>query len=137
MLGRLLLTFIVIVFVTRNLPWHLDDFDQAKQAYTSYEMVTQNHWWFQHTPTGRIATKPPLAGWISATLFFMTGGQSWDLAWRIPPLLSALAILAMLWRSGRKLGGEWVALLAAAAFGLNLTSPRLATLVRTDMMLTL
>ncbi len=137
MIGRLLLTFIVIIFVTRNLPWHLDDFDQAKQAYTSYEMVTQGHWWFQHTPTGRIATKPPLAGWISATLFFMTGGQSWDLAWRIPPLLSALAILALLWKSGRKIGGAWLGILATAAFALNLTAPRLATLVRTDMMLTL
>src|SRR5690242_9203478 len=50
----------------RNLPWHLDDFDQAKQAFVSFEMVEGGQWWFQHTPSGDAATKPPLAGWISA-----------------------------------------------------------------------
>ena len=134
---RLLLALIVGIFAVRNLPWHLDDFDQAKQAYTSYEMVTQGHWWFQHTPTERIATKPPLAGWVSAALYYMMGGHGWALAWRLPPFLCALVILRLLWKGGRDLGGEMGAVLAAAAFGLNLTTPRLATLVRTDSMLTL
>jgi 4-amino-4-deoxy-L-arabinose transferase-like glycosyltransferase len=135
--AALLLAFIVVVFATRNLPWHLDDFDQAKQAYTSYEMVTQGHWWFQHTPTGRIATKPPLAGWVSALFYGMMGGHGWPLAWRLPPFLCALVLLRMLLKSGRDLGGEMAAVLAVAALALNLTAPRLATLVRTDMMLTL
>jgi 4-amino-4-deoxy-L-arabinose transferase-like glycosyltransferase len=132
----LVIAFILVLFATRNLPWHLDDFDQAKQAYTSYEMVKQGHWWFQHTPAERIATKPPLAGWVSALLYGMMGGHGWALAWRLPPLLCALFILHRLWKSGRDLGGATSAVLAAAAFGLNLTAPRLATLVRTDMMLT-
>lgn len=133
--ARWLLALIVLIFLTRNLPWHLDDDDQAKQAYTSYEMVQQGNWMLQHTPTGRIATKPPLAGWISAAVYLGTGRTSWDLAWRLPPLACALVMLAMLWRSGRAIGGEMCALLAAAAFGLNLLAPRLATLVRTDMQL--
>ena len=137
--ARLLIGFIVVLFLTRNLPWHLDDYDQAKQAFTSFEMVEQGHWWFQHTPTGRVATKPPLAGWISAGIYYLTGRQSWDLAWRIPSLVSALILLAVLWYSGRiLLGGSWLGgVLAAGAFGLNTFTPRLATLVRTDMMLTL
>ena len=133
----LLLGFIVALFAVRNLPWHLDDLDQAKQAYTSYEMVTQGHWWFQHTPAGRIATKPPLAGWLSADFYGMMGGHAWVLAWRLPSFLSALALLLLLWKTGRELAGEPGALIAVAAFSLNLTTPRLATLVRTDMMLTL
>jgi 4-amino-4-deoxy-L-arabinose transferase-like glycosyltransferase len=133
----LLLAFIVVLFAARNLPWHLDDLDQAKQAYTSYEMVTQGHWWFQHTPTGRIATKPPLAGWISTLLYGMMGGHGWDFAWRLPPFLCALILLRILWKSGRQLAGEIGAVIATSAFALNLTTPRLATLVRTDMMLTL
>lgn len=132
----LLMAVILAIFATRNLPWHLDDYDQAKQAYTSYEMVTQGHWWFQHTPADRIATKPPLAGWISAGLYKLMGEHGWALAWRLPPFLSALAILALLWRAGGALGQQIGAVLAVAAFGLNLTAPRLATLVRTDMMLT-
>jgi 4-amino-4-deoxy-L-arabinose transferase-like glycosyltransferase len=130
---------IIALFLFRNLPWRLDDYDQAKQAFTSFEMVQEGNWLFQHTPTGRIATKPPLAGWISTTVYLMMGGNWWDGAWRIPPLACALVLVWMLWRSGTHLfsdnniGG----LLAAGAFGLNAFSPRLATLVRTDMMLTL
>lgn len=131
---KLWLALIIALFLVRNLPWHLDDFDQAKQAYVSFEMVTQNHWWFQHTPMQNVATKPPLAGWISASLFFVT--HCWEAAWRLPSLASALAILLLLWRAGARLwpaAGGWVAF---GFFGLNLMTPRLSTLVRTDMMLT-
>lgn len=137
-ISRAIFAFIIAQFCMRNLPWHLDNFDQAKQAFTSFEMVEQGRWWFQHTPSGAVATKPPLAGWISAALQLAL--HWWDGAWRIPPLASALAILLVLWRAGNRvlpspagMGG----LVAAGAFGLNLVAPRLATLVRTDMMLTL
>lgn len=132
-----IIVVVVLGFLTRNLPWHLDDYDQAKQAYVSFEMVKEGAWWFQHTPTGRVATKPPLAGWISAGLALATGEHAWDLAWRLPPFAASLCILWLLVKAGRRLAGELGALLAAAAFGLNLMSPRLATLVRTDMLLTL
>ena len=132
----LLLAAIVVLFAIRNLPWHLDDFDQAKQAMVSAEMIGDGHWWFQHTPAGRVATKPPLAGWISAGIHAL--GVGWEFAWRLPSFASALVLLAMLWRSGRTLAGsEMGALIAAGAFSLNLLAPRLATLVRTDMLLTL
>ncbi len=132
-----LLLLVTGLFVTRNLPWHLDEYDQAKQAFTSYEMVNEGHWWFQHTPTGRIATKPPLAGWISAAFYGVMGGHWWQGAWRLPSLLSAAWIIALLWRHGnslwpRNIGG----FLAIAAFGLTVFTPRLASLVRTDMLLT-
>lgn len=130
-----LLVVIATLFAVRNLPWHLDDFDQAKQAYTSYEMIEEGHWWFQHTPTGRVATKPPLAGWISAGLYKVV--PWWDGAWRLPVFASALALLWLLWRAGLQLGGTTGGFIAAGAFGLNLWMPRLATLVRTDMLLTL
>jgi 4-amino-4-deoxy-L-arabinose transferase-like glycosyltransferase len=134
--GALLLAFIAVLLATRNLPWHLDDYDQAKQAFTSYEMIGQGQWWFQHTPTGGIATKPPLTGWISALLYLATGGLSWNLAWRLPSFVCALALIAMLWKAGRTIAGGIGAGIAVAAFALNLMTPRLATLVRTDMMLT-
>src|SRR6476659_303376 len=57
---------IVVLFAIANLPWQLDDYDQAKQAFTSFEMVKEGHWLYQHTPQERIATKPPMVGWISA-----------------------------------------------------------------------
>jgi 4-amino-4-deoxy-L-arabinose transferase-like glycosyltransferase len=129
------LATVLAVFIIRNLPWHLDDYDQAKQAFVSYEMLKEGNWWFQHTPTGRVATKPPLAGWISGTIAMITAQRAWDVAWRLPQLVCGLVILWLLWREGDRLLGTLGAVLSTAAFGLNLFAPRLATLVRTDMML--
>ncbi|MGH8099791.1 MAG: ArnT family glycosyltransferase, partial [Chthoniobacterales bacterium] len=120
-----------VVFLATNLPWQLDDYDQAKQAYTSFEMVNAAHWFYQHTPHERIATKPPLVAWISAALFAIT--RSWELAWRLPSLLAAMALSILLFRAAGVAYGAAAGLIAVGAFGLNLLTPRLATLVRTDM----
>ena len=130
-----LVTLIVVLFAIGNLPWQLDDYDQAKQAFTPFEMVKERHWFYQHTPHERVATKPPLVGWISAALFAMT--RSWEIAWRLPSLVAALALAFVLFRAARSAYGKIAAVIAASAFGLNLLSPRLATLVRTDMPLAL
>ncbi len=128
-----LIAFLVLLFVASNLPWHLDNYDQAKQAYVAHEILKTGELWFQHTPQGRSASKPPLMGWISAA--FQTLGVPPDFAWRLPSLLAALAVLALLVREGYATLGQAGATLAAAAFGLNLLTPRIATLVRTDMLL--
>ena len=128
-------TLIIVLFVIANLPWHLDDYDQAKQAFTSFEMVKEGHWFYQHTPHERVATKPPFIGWISAALFALT--RSWELAWRLPSVVAALALAVMLFRGANDAYGRSAAVISVGAFGLNLLSPRLATLVRTDMPLAL
>ena len=71
---------IALLFCVTDLPWTLDDYDQAKQAFTSFEMVNEGHWFFQHTPNEKIATKPPLVGWLSAPTYGVT--RSWEIAWR-------------------------------------------------------
>jgi 4-amino-4-deoxy-L-arabinose transferase-like glycosyltransferase len=126
---------IVVLFAIANLPWQLDDYDQAKQAFTSFEMVKEGHWLYQHTPHERLATKPPLGGWISAALFAVT--RSWEIAWRLPSLVAALVLAVVLFRAAKDAYGKVAAVIALSAFGLNLLSPRLATLVRTDMPLAL
>jgi len=126
---------IVVLFAIANLPWQLDDYDQAKQAFTSFEMVKEGHWLYQHTPHERVATKPPLVGWMSAALFAVT--HSWEIAWRLPSLVAALALAFVLFRAAKDAYGKVAAVIAVGAFGLNLLSPRLATLLRTDMPLAL
>jgi 4-amino-4-deoxy-L-arabinose transferase-like glycosyltransferase len=128
-------SLVVVLCALANLPWHLDNYDQAKQAFVSYEIAHGGDVFFQHTPRGRVATKPPLAGWLSLPVFWATG--SWDLAWRLPGFLAAMALMALLMIGGSRILPEGGATLAACAFGLNLLTPRLATLVRTDMLLTL
>jgi len=124
-----------LLFLIGNLPWQLDDYDQAKQAYTSFEMIKEGRWFYQQTPHQHVATKPPLMGWLSAGLFAMT--RSWDISWRLPSLLAAIALAVLLFRTASAEYGSIAGLVALSAFGLNLLTPRLATLVRTDMPLTL
>ncbi len=126
---------IALLFSVTNLPWTLDDYDQAKQAFTSFEMVQEGHWLYEHTPNQKIATKPPLVGWVSAACYAVT--RSWEIAWRLPSLAAALLLIAVLTRAAKGAYGMTAGLVAMAAFGLNLLSPRLATLVRTDMPLAL
>src|SRR5207249_11067586 len=78
--------------------------------------------------------KPPAVAWASAALFAIA--RSWDFAWRFPSFLSALALAFLIFRAARAFG-DLPGLIALAAFGLNLLSVRLATLVRTDMPLAL
>src|SRR6266487_1184604 len=87
----------ILLFLVANLPWHLDDYDQAKQAFTSFEMIKEGRWFYHQTPHAHVATKPPLIGWISAGLFELT--RSWDLAWRLPSFLAAVAISILLFRA--------------------------------------
>jgi hypothetical protein len=55
---------VFLLFLVANLPWELDDYDQAKQAFTSFEVIKEGHWFFQHTPRQHVATKPPFVGWM-------------------------------------------------------------------------
>ena len=126
---------IFLLFLIGNLPWQLDDYDQAKQAFTSFQMIKEGRWFYQQTPHEHVATKPPLVGWVSAGLFGLT--QSWELSWRLPSLLAAIALAIFLFRAASSAYGPIACLMAVSAFGLNLLSPRLATLVRTDMPLAL
>src|SRR5438477_10538869 len=92
-LGALML----VVFSVTNLPWELDGYDQAKQAWTSYEMITEGHWLYQRTSDDQgLATKTPLTGWISAGVFTVT--RSWHIAWRLPLLLSVVLLSFFLFR---------------------------------------
>src|SRR5260370_13830323 len=127
---------IVCLFALTNLPWQLDDYDQAQQAFTSFEMIREGHWFFERTPHAKlIAQKPPLVGWASAATFAIT--RSWDIAWRLPSFLTAVVMATILFRAAIAAYGAAAALIALGAFGLNLLSVRLATLVRTDMPLAL
>ena len=99
-----------LLFLIGNLPWQLDDYDQAKQAFTSFEMIKEGHWFYQQTPHERVATKPPLVGWISAGLFGIT--RSWELAWRLPSLLAAIALAVLLFRAASSAYGSIAGLVA-------------------------
>src|SRR5262249_58939479 len=90
----------LLLFGIANLPWQLDDYDQAKQAFTSFEMVKEGHWVYQHTPHERGATKPPLVGWISAAVFAVR--RSGEIASRFPSVAGAVDLAVLLFRAATR-----------------------------------
>jgi 4-amino-4-deoxy-L-arabinose transferase-like glycosyltransferase len=131
-----LIAGICLLALVRSLPWSLfNGYDQAKQAFTSLEMIRDGVWWYPHLPTGLYATKPPLMGWLSAGLYSLTGW--WEGAWRLPSFAAFAGALFLLFAAGRKIAGSPGGYVVAAAFGLNMLSLRVAGLVRTDMLLAL
>jgi len=132
----LVIAAVTVLFLGRNLPWTLDDYDQAKQAVVSLEILQDGHVWFQHLPRGGAASKPPLMGWLSVGFYEVV--RNWDWAWRLPSILSAFVLAAWLGLAAKRTwNSDWAALLAVAAFSFNMLSVRLASLVRTDMLLAL
>src|SRR5206468_2656108 len=83
----------------------------------SFQMIKEGRWLYQQTPHAHVATKPPLVAWISGGLFGLT--RSWDLAWRLPSFLAAVALALLLFRSARSAYGLTAGLIAEAAFGVN------------------
>ena len=100
------------LFAISNLPWTLDDYDQAKQAFVSYQMIGQQRWLYQTTPhegmvgnpkrhsIHHINSKPLGVAWISAGLYEI--GRSWDFAWRFPSFAAAVALAFLVFRSARE-----------------------------------
>ena len=64
-------------------------------------MVQEGHWLYQHTPNEKIATKPPLVGWVSAAVCYGVT-RSWEVAWRLPSLVAALLLIAVLTRAAKR-----------------------------------
>jgi hypothetical protein len=63
----------------------------------------------------------------------ITPTQSWNIGWRLPSFFTAVVLATILFRAAIAAYGAAAASIASGAFGLNLLSVRLATLVRTDM----
>src|SRR5436190_23200854 len=67
---------IVVLFAIANLPWQLYDYDQAKQAFTSFEMVKERHWLYQHMLLEHVATKAPFVAWVGVAISSLA--RSWE-----------------------------------------------------------
>jgi hypothetical protein len=58
---------ICVLFLTTNLPWELDDYDQAKPAFSSFEMIHEGAWLYQRTPLDLVAKNRPFS--VGSQLF--------------------------------------------------------------------
>ena len=64
-----IVSFLTIsLFAVSNLPWTLDDYDQAKQAFVSYQMIGQQRWLYQTTPHEGMTGNPNVIPFIISTV---------------------------------------------------------------------
>src|SRR5947207_15895466 len=105
----------VCFFAVANLPWTLDDYDQAKQAFVSFQMIGQHRWLYQTTPhegmgarggghsCDHISSKPPAGPCMSAARYLITrpGGFAWRCLARVAPV----ALGGLVFRGARTVAG--------------------------------
>lgn len=105
-------------------------------AYTA-DMVSRGGeaWIVARDAQGVLATKPPLYNWCAAPSVALLGRSS-EFAHRLPSVLAAVAIVAILVRCGERLG-RGVGWLAALSWTAMFPTFKLAYLARPDMLLCL
>lgn len=97
--------------------------DEPRFVLAARQMVESGQWLFPHRGSELYAEKPPMFMWLQATGYLAV--RSWQVAFLLPSLLSAMLVL---WLSGdlaRRLWGRWarpyavLALFACLQFGLQ------------------
>ncbi|MBP7145967.1 MAG: glycosyltransferase family 39 protein [Acidobacteria bacterium] len=87
--------------------------DEPYFAEGAREMIVDGHWAVPHVNGVVTTDKPPLFFWLIALLSLPFGHVS-SLTARLPSVLASAASIALTMRLGRRMGGERLALLAAA-----------------------
>src|SRR5260221_550428 len=112
---RLVLAALLLLITFRALSlglYPLSDNTESRYAEIARRMASSGDW-----ITPRIADntvfwgKPPLSSWLSAASIQLLGASEW--AVRLPSVLLALVVTAVVWRWGSARNSRWAALSAA------------------------
>lgn len=116
---RLVLAALLLLITFRALSlglYPLSDNTESRYAEIARRMASSGDW-----ITPRIADntvfwgKPPLSSWLSAASIQLLGASEW--AVRLPSVLLALVVTAVVWRWGSARNSRWAALSAAVLWG--------------------
>jgi 4-amino-4-deoxy-L-arabinose transferase-like glycosyltransferase len=116
---RLVLAALLLIITFRLLSlglYPLSDNTESRYAEIARRMALSGDW-----ITPRIADntvfwgKPPLSSWLSASSIQLLGVNEW--AVRLPSVLLALAVTALVWRWSSARSARWSVLTAAALWG--------------------
>jgi 4-amino-4-deoxy-L-arabinose transferase-like glycosyltransferase len=132
--------FIVIAFaatVFLSDIWIYKEFVRAESYFAlgSRLMVEQGDWLMPHSPDELPLNKPPLTYWligISYKLFGANYGSA-----RLPSVLAALLVLAIVYSLGVRLNGKRAGSVSAAMLASSLLFLSFARMAMSDMLLTL
>ena len=131
----LLFAFAAVLFLSDI--WIYKQFVRAESyfAFGSRLMIEQGNWLMPHAPDELPLNKPPLTYWLIG-ISFKLFGVSYGAA-RLPSVLAALLVLALVYLLSIRLNGKRVALISAAMLALSLLFLTFARMAMSDMLLTL
>jgi len=130
-----LIAFAAIFFLSDI--WIYKEFVRAESYFAlgARLMVETNEWLAPHAPDEMLLNKPPLTYWvigISYKLFGVNYGTS-----RLPSVLAAIAVLAIVYALGVWLGGIRAGLISSAMLASSYIFFSFARMAMSDMLLTL
>jgi 4-amino-4-deoxy-L-arabinose transferase-like glycosyltransferase len=131
----ILIAFAAVLFLSDI--WIYKQFVRAESYFAlgSRLMIEQGQWLTPHAPDELPLNKPPLTYWligISFKLFGVNYGAA-----RLPSVLAALLVLALVYLLSMRLNGKRVALISVAMLASSLLFLTFARMAMSDMLLTL
>jgi 4-amino-4-deoxy-L-arabinose transferase-like glycosyltransferase len=131
----LLIAFAAVLFLSDI--WIYKQFVRAESYFAlgSRLMIEQGNWLTPHAPDELPLNKPPLTYWligISYKLFGVNYGSA-----RLPSVLAALLVLAIVYGLSVRLNGKRVGLISVAMLASSLLFLSFARMAMSDMLLTL
>jgi len=131
----LLIAFASVLFLSDI--WIYKQFVRAESYFAlgSRLMIEQGHWLTPHAPDELPLNKPPLTYWligVSYKLFGVNYGSA-----RLPSVLAALLVLAIVYGLSVRLQGKRVGLISTAMLASSLLFLSFARMAMSDMLLTL
>jgi 4-amino-4-deoxy-L-arabinose transferase-like glycosyltransferase len=117
--------------------WIYKEFVRAESYFAlgARLMIEQGDWITPHAPDELPLNKPPLTYWLIAVSYKIFGTNYGSA--RIPSVLAALIVLAIVYSLGRRLSGQRAALIAIAMLASSYLFLSFARMAMSDMLLTL
>ena len=131
----IIIAFAAVLFLSDI--WIYKEFVRAESYFAlgSRLMVEQGGWLTPHAPDELPLNKPPLTYWLIGISFKLFGANYGSA--RLPSVLAALLILAIVYLLGTRLEGKRAGLLAVALLASSYLFLSFARMAMSDMLLTL
>jgi 4-amino-4-deoxy-L-arabinose transferase-like glycosyltransferase len=134
--GLLIIIALAAILFSSDI-WAYKEFVRAESYFAlgARLMVEQGGWLTPHAPDEQVLNKPPLTYWligISYKLFGVSYGSA-----RLPSVIAALAVLAIVYAFGFQVGGIRAGTISAATLATSYLFLNFARMAMSDMLLTL
>ncbi|MDY6862159.1 MAG: glycosyltransferase family 39 protein [Thermodesulfobacteriota bacterium] len=126
----------IVIFFSNISGWDLWNPDEPRYAQVAKEMVETGEFIVPHLNGDIYPDKPPIFFWIIAAFSILLGGFS-EVSVRLPSALSAILIIALTYKFGKKLFNSQAGLFSALILATNVEFFWLGRRANIDMTLTL